>query len=171
MIIVGIDPGTRHLGWGVIDAVGTRLRHVAHGIVHTRTQDWLGSKLCEIDDALLELLELHRPEEAAVESLFFAKDPQAASKLGHARGVVLLRLARARIPTFEYSPAKVKQALVGRGGADKRQVAMMVKALLGLRELPGLDATDALAAAITHAHIARVDSVLQAGRVPRRDQR
>ena len=169
MIIVGIDPGTRHLGWGVIDAVGTRLTHVANGIVHTHVQESLGSRLCEIDDALLALIERHRPAEAAVESLFFAKDPQAASKLGHARGVVLLRLARAAIPTFEYPPATIKQSLVGRGGADKRQVAMMVKTLLGLRELPGVDATDALAAAITHAHIARVDRVLQAGRVPRGD--
>lgn len=165
MIVIGIDPGTRHLGWGVIDATGTRLSHVAHGVVNTRAEEWLGLRLCEIDDALAEVLGQYKPEQAAVESIFFAKDAQAASKLGHARGVVLLRLARASIPTYEYPPAKIKQALAGRGGADKRQVAMMVKALLGLRELPRADATDALAAAITHAHIARVDGVLRAGRV------
>ena len=91
MIIVGIDPGTRHLGWGVISCEGTRLRHVDHGIVHTSTDESIGFRLCEIDDALAEMLERCKPDEAAVESLFFAKDPQAASKLGHARGVVLLR--------------------------------------------------------------------------------
>jgi crossover junction endodeoxyribonuclease RuvC len=167
VIVLGIDPGTRHLGWGVIDVTGTRMVHVAHGVVNTETDTWLGARLCEIDDALLEVIERYDPAQAAVESLFFAKDAQAASKLGHARGVVLLRLARGGIPTFEYAPAKVKQMLAGRGAADKRQVGMMVKTLLGLRDLPRADATDALAIAIAHAHIARVDGILRARRVSR----
>jgi crossover junction endodeoxyribonuclease RuvC len=112
-----------------------------------------------------EVLAQHAPDAAAVEALFFAKDAQAASKLGHARGVVLLALARAGVPIFEYPPARVKRAVVGRGRADKQQVALMVGALLGLRGLPGADATDALAVAIAHAQIERVDRALRAGRV------
>jgi crossover junction endodeoxyribonuclease RuvC len=165
VIIIGIDPGTLHLGWGVIRAEGTSLVHIAHGVIHT-TSKGIPGRLVEIDDALIEVLRSHGPGEGAIEAIFFAKDAQAAAKLGHARGVAMLRLMRAGMEIFEYPPARVKRAVTGRGQADKRQVAMMVKANLGLRELPQVDAADALAVAITHARIHRIDTALRTGRVP-----
>jgi len=167
MLIVGIDPGTLHLGWGVIRSEGTRLVHVDHGVIHTNAKAELAGRLVEIDDGLEAMLREHRPEEGAVESLFFAKDAQAAAKLGHARGVALLRLVRASVAIHEYPPARVKRAIAGNGQADKHQVGMMVKAVLGLRELPQVDASDALAVAITHARYAKFDQVVRAGRVTR----
>ncbi|HNS96117.1 MAG TPA: crossover junction endodeoxyribonuclease RuvC [Polyangiaceae bacterium] len=151
MRVIGIDPGTRHLGWGIVRVQGTRLSAEDYGIVDLDGRLSIAERLLQIDRALGEILRVHEPEVAAVESLFFAKDAQAASKLGHARGVILLLLAKAAIPIHEVEPARVKRAVTGRGRADKRQVALMVKAVLGLRELPGVDATDALAVAITHA--------------------
>ncbi len=162
MRIIGIDPGTRHLGWGIVRAEGTRLTCEGYGIVHPDASLPIAGRLVQIDVALGAVMREHAPDEAAVESLFFAKDAQAASKLGHARGVVLLVLAKAGVPIHEYEPARVKRAVTGRGRADKQQVALMVKALLGLRELPGADATDALAVAVTHAQYARLDRVLRA---------
>ena len=162
MRIIGVDPGTRHLGWGIVRAEGTRLTHESHGIVHTNTALSLAERLVQIDAALQAVIDEHAPEEAAVESMFYAKDAQAASKLGHARGVVLLVMAKAGLAIYEYPPARVKRAVSGRGRADKTQVAMMVRALLGMREMPGSDATDALAVAITHAQFSRVDRVLRA---------
>ena len=161
MRIIGIDPGTRHLGWGIVRAEGTRLACEGYGIVHPDVDLPIAGRLVQIDEALGEVMREHVPDEAAVESLFFAKDAQAASKLGHARGVVLLVLAKAGVPIHEYEPARVKRAVTGRGRADKQQVALMIKALLGLRELPGADATDALAVAVTHAQYARLDRVLR----------
>ncbi|HQP37305.1 MAG TPA: crossover junction endodeoxyribonuclease RuvC [Polyangiaceae bacterium] len=165
MLIVGIDPGTLHLGWGVIRTEGTKLVHVDHGIIHTNPDDELARRLVTIDDGLEEMLREHRPEQGAVEALFFAKDAQAAAKLGHARGVALLRLVRAGVSIHEYPPARVKRALAGNGQADKHQVGMMVKTVLGLREVPGVDASDALAVAITHARVAKFDETLRAGGV------
>lgn len=152
------------MGWGIVRAEGTKLSCEGHGIVHTNTAWALSDRLVQIDEALRGVLEEHGPGEAAVESLFYAKDPQAASKLGHARGVVLLVLAKAGVPIYEYEPARVKKSVSGRGRADKQQVAMMVRALLGMRETPGVDATDALAVAITHAQYARVDRILREAR-------
>lgn len=166
VIIIGIDPGTLHLGWGVIRAEGTRLLCVAHGVIHT-SEKGIPGRLVEIDDALIGVVEEHKPEQGAIEAIFFAKDAQAASKLGHARGVAMLRLVRAGVEIWEYPPARVKRAVTGRGQADKRQVAMMVKANLGLREVPQADAADALAVAITHARIHRIESAMRTGRVPR----
>ena len=166
MIIIGIDPGTLHLGWGVIRADGTRLVHLEHGVIHTK-EPAIPGRLVEIDDALQQVLARHAPGEGAVEALFFAKDPQAAAKLGHARGVAILRLMRAGIEIFEYPPARVKRAVAGRGQADKHQVAMMIQATLALRALPPADAADALAVAVTHARIHRMDVALRTGRVAR----
>ena len=149
--VIGIDPGTRHLGWGVITREGSRVRHVDSGTIHTTALLSLERRLLEIDEALEAVLARYEPTHAAVETLFFHKDAQAASKLGHARGVVLLACARRGIAVSEYQPAKVKRTLAGRGQAEKRQVALMVKAILGLESLPGEDATDALAIAITHS--------------------
>lgn len=156
MLVIGIDPGTRYLGWGLVHRVGTRLKHVAHGVIAPGAADPLPQRLLTIDTELSKILELYRPSAAAVETLFFHKDAQAASKLGHARGVVMLALCRASVTIAEYSPALVKRTVGGSGAADKRQVALIVKAALGLDELPRSDATDALALAMTHLRVAHL---------------
>jgi crossover junction endodeoxyribonuclease RuvC len=150
VIVLGIDPGTRHFGWGLVAREGNRLSHVAHGVIDTDVTGPIAERLVEIEVALVEVVRAHAPEAAAVESLFFAKDAQAAAKLGHARGVALLVCARAFLPIAEYPPARVKRTVAGNGRAEKLQVASMVKVLLGLKELPRPDAADALAVAITH---------------------
>jgi crossover junction endodeoxyribonuclease RuvC len=160
MRVLGIDPGTRHLGWGVVERNGTRLSHVAHGVIDTDTEQGLASRL--IDDALTVVIAEHRPEIGAIESLFFAKNAQSAAKLGHARGVVLLRLSRAGLALHEYSPALVKRTVVGKGAADKHQVALVVSALLRLTAPPRADAADALAIAVTHLQAAGFQSAMSA---------
>ncbi len=153
MIAVGIDPGTRHLGWGVVKREGNRLQHVAHGVIDLDASLSLGVRLARIDEALGRVIDAHRPDVGSVESLFFHKDAQAAAKLGHARGVVLLVLVRAGVEIAEYAPAKVKRTVAGKGQADKRQMQLMVRALLALDELPKTDAADALALAVTHLRL------------------
>ncbi len=164
MRVLGIDPGTRHLGWGVLARRGTRIEHVAHGVIDTDLDGTLAERLVEIDAALEAVIAEHRPEVAAVEGLFFHKDAQAAAKLGHARGVVLLRLARSGLGIREYAPALVKRTVVGKGAADKKQVAMVVTAVLRLPAPPRADAADALAIALTHLHAARFEEALSASR-------
>lgn len=150
MLVLGIDPGTRLLGWGLVSRHGQRLSHVGHGVLKLDAKAPLPERLHQIELGLVEVIERYRPEAASVESLFFHKDPQAAAKLGHARGVVLLTLTRESIPIFEYAPARVKRTVVGGGQAGKDQVAQMVRALLGLPAAPPSDAADALAIAVTH---------------------
>ncbi len=164
MLVLGIDPGTRYLGWGLVRREGTRMTHVGHGVITLAATDLLAHRLVSMERALNEILEKFRPEAAAVESLFFHKDAQAASKLGHARGVVLLVLARAAVTIGEYSPALVKRTVAGRGAADKRQVALMMKAMLGLDQLPRSDATDALALAVTHLRVAHLPVLVATSR-------
>ncbi len=150
MRVAGIDPGTRHCGWGVVERRGTRLLHVAHGIIHTDEKAPIATRLVAIERELIEVLREHAPDVASVEALFFAKDAQAAAKLGHARGVVLLVFARAGLDVHEYAPAHVKRAVAGSGRAEKTQVAEMIRVILGLTEVPRADAADALALAVTH---------------------
>jgi crossover junction endodeoxyribonuclease RuvC len=150
MIVLGIDPGTRHFGWGVIERQGTRLVHRAHGIIHTDEQAPIATRLVTIETALVDVLRVHAPVVASVEALFFAKDAQAAAKLGHARGVALLVCARAGLPVHEYAPALVKRAVAGNGRAEKSQVAQMIRIVLGLSSVPPADAADALAVAVTY---------------------
>lgn len=154
VITLGIDPGTRKLGWGVVRRDGTRLLHVAHGVIQTNEKDALAQRLVQIADELSVVLRGHTPHVGSVETLFFHKDAQAAAKLGHARGVVLLCLAQQKVAVAEYAPAKVKRTIAGSGQADKIQVARVVKSLLALESLPAPDAADALALAITHLRIA-----------------
>ncbi len=149
-VVLGLDPGTRHFGWGVVERRGTRLVHIAHGIAHTDERTAIASRLVVIEIALVEVLRTHTPKEASVEALFFAKDPQAAAKLGHARGVALLVCARAGLEVHEYAPARVKLAVAGHGRAEKAQVAQMVRVVLGLTTVPEADAADAHAVAIAH---------------------
>ena len=166
MLVLGIDPGTRHLGWGLVRRAGSRLETLAFGVISPSPSLSLAERLVVIEAELVEILTRYRPDVAAVESLFFHKDPQAAAKLGHARGVILLCVMRAKVQLFEYAPAKVKRVIAGGGAADKRQVALMMQALLGLSELPRADATDALALAVTHLRLgplARVEGPKASG--------
>jgi crossover junction endodeoxyribonuclease RuvC len=150
VLVLGLDPGTRHFGWGVVLRRGSRLVHVAHGIVHTDESAPIAERLVVIERELIKVLDAHKPQVASVEALFFAKDPQAAGKLGHARGVALLVCARAGLEVFEYPPARVKRTVAGNGAAQKSQVAQMIRVILGLPAAPPADAADALAVAVTH---------------------
>lgn len=164
MKVLGIDPGTRHMGWGVLSRVGTKIEHVAHGVIDADEKAPLADRLVVIDAALTEIIGAHRPDVGAVEGLFFAKDAQSAAKLGHARGVVLLRLAKDGVAIREYAPALVKRTVVGKGAADKRQVAMVVTAMLRLKAAPRPDAADALAIALTHLSVASFEAALAGSR-------
>jgi crossover junction endodeoxyribonuclease RuvC len=164
MVILGIDPGTRRLGWGVVTREGSRLRHQGHGVVVLDPEATLAERLAVIESELSTVIRRFGPHTGSVESLFFHKDAQAAAKLGHARGVVLLCLARAGVAVAEYPPARVKRTVAGNGGADKRQVAQIVRMLLGLDSAPELDASDALALAITHLRAAPFTLALEEGR-------
>jgi crossover junction endodeoxyribonuclease RuvC len=159
MIVIGIDPGTRHLGWGVVRRDGTRPTHVAHGVIDTDVTASLAVRLCQIERDLCEVIATYRPTASVVEALFFAKDATAAAKLGHARGVALLVLARAGLPIAEYEPTRIKKAIVGHGRADKRQVAMMIATILRLPSVPRADAADALAVALAHVNAATLETL------------
>lgn len=150
--LIGLDPGLRATGWGVVDAVGNRLLHVAHGTVGSDPKVSLAERLRQLHDALMEVLERHAPVEAAVEETFVNANPTSTLKLGVARGVVLLAPALAGLPVAEYSANRIKKSVVGVGHASKEQVQAMVRRLLpGCRDASA-DAADALAVAICHAH-------------------
>lgn len=153
MIAIGIDPGTRNLGWGVVERVSQRLRHIDHGVIRVGSDDALSVRLLKIAEALEDVLQRHRPVVGSVEGMFFDKNAQSAAKLGHARGVVLLCLERRNVAVREHAPGRVKRALAGNGHADKKQIARMVQAVLSLQELPPADASDALALAITELRL------------------
>lgn len=149
---MGIDPGLRHLGWGVIETRGARLSHVANGVCHSGPEEDLAVRLLGLHRQLSEVIRLYRPDAAAVEQTFVNKDAVATLKLGQARGVALLVPAEAGIAVGEYAPNAVKKAVVGVGHADKAQVLHMVRLQLPGAVVAGPDAADALAIAICHAH-------------------
>ncbi len=150
--IIGIDPGLRNTGWGVIEANGTRLSYIADGSVHSDADAPLASRLLQIHQQLAEILERYGPDEAAIEETFVNKDARATLKLGQARGAALLAPAQAGISVAEYAPNVVKKSVVGAGHAEKDQVKHMVRVLLPRAELNTADSIDALAIAICHAH-------------------
>ncbi len=151
MRVLGIDPGLRNLGWGVIDVQGARLAHVANGICHSEKGD-LADRLLSLHGQLTEVLRRFRPGAAAVELTFVNKDAVATLKLGQARGIALLVPAQAGLVVGEYAPNAVKKTVVGVGHAAKVQVDHMVRLHLPGAEIAGADAADALAVAICHAH-------------------
>ncbi|MDQ4087810.1 MAG: crossover junction endodeoxyribonuclease RuvC [Pseudomonadota bacterium] len=153
MIIIGLDPGLGCTGWGVIAAEGNRLSHVANGQVRTDPKQSLPARLVRLEEALGAVLDERRPEAAAVEEVFVNENPQSTLKLGQARGIVLFAAARRGIEIGEYAPRLIKKAVVGVGGAEKAQVHAMVQRLLPGAAIAGPDAADALAVAITHAHL------------------
>jgi crossover junction endodeoxyribonuclease RuvC len=150
--ILGIDPGTATMGWGVVRQEGNRLRYVQHGAISTPA-DWeMSRRLSRLFDGVTELIRGYRPEVVAVEQLFFNTNVTTAITVGQARGVALLAAYKAGVEVCEYTPLQVKQAITSYGRADKRQVQEMVRALLNLREIPKPDdAADGLAIAICHA--------------------
>ncbi len=153
MIILGIDPGLTCTGWGVVAKSGSRLSHVANGQIRTNAKAAMAERLVELDAALTDVILLHRPDAGAVEEVFVNVNPQSTLKLGQARGVAMLSVARAGLQVAEYSTKLVKKAIVGTGGAEKAQVQAMLKVLLPGVKLAGEDAADALAVAITHANM------------------
>jgi crossover junction endodeoxyribonuclease RuvC len=153
MIILGIDPGTAALGYGVVERNGGRLRGVDHGCVVTSPDLPLGERLLAIHEALHELIQMHEPAVVAVERLYFSRNAQTAMAVGHARGVVLLAAAETGRPVREATPNEVKSAVAGYGAADKEQVSRMVQLVLGMSARPTPDdASDALAIAICIAN-------------------
>jgi crossover junction endodeoxyribonuclease RuvC len=150
--IVGIDPGLRRTGWGIVETLGNSLRFVASGTVKSDDKAALAFRLCQLHDGLIEVLNAHMPHEAAVEATFVNKDATATLKLGQARGIAMLVPARAGLAVAEYAPNAVKKAVIGVGHGDKKQIHMMVKVLLPKSAFDTDDAADALAIAICHAH-------------------
>jgi crossover junction endodeoxyribonuclease RuvC len=152
MRILGIDPGSRTTGYGMVDSEGNRLRHIDNGIVATNPKDPLAQRLKAIYDGVTRIITAYQPEVVAVEQIFLAKNPQAALVLGHARGTAILAAVNAGLAVHEYTALQVKSAVVGYGRAGKPQVQQMVKVLLNLPEIAQEDAADALGVAICHAH-------------------
>ncbi|MDR3516271.1 MAG: crossover junction endodeoxyribonuclease RuvC [Azospirillaceae bacterium] len=150
--VIGLDPGLRHTGWGIIDVAGNRLRHVADGAVHSDETRSLAERLVQLHDGLVGVLAAWKPDEAAVEETFVNRNPASTLKLGMARGIVLLVPALAGLSVAEYSANLIKKTVVGAGHADKAQVQAMIRHLLPGCINDSADAADALAVAVCHAH-------------------
>jgi crossover junction endodeoxyribonuclease RuvC len=150
MLILGIDPGSRITGWGLVRQEGPRALHVASGVLRLDERAALAERLADLGARLEALLRERRPDCAALEQIFSAKSARSALVLGHARGVLLATLALARLPIYEYTPAQIKQTVTGSGRADKGQVQRMVAVLLNHRAKMSEDESDALAVALTH---------------------
>jgi len=155
-LILGVDPGSRKMGYGLVNQLGSRLEYVASGIVRIPqpllVADCLAERLKVIFDALTEIIQQYQPQEFAIEQVFMSKSASSALKLGQARGAAIVAAATQNLPVAEYEARKIKQAVVGTGAADKLQVQHMVKTLLALPKAPPEDAADALAVAICHAN-------------------
>ncbi|MDX2102765.1 MAG: crossover junction endodeoxyribonuclease RuvC [Alphaproteobacteria bacterium] len=163
--ILGLDPGLRRTGWGIVDVQGMRLGWVASGVITSTTDRSLAERLAELYARLEDVIVRFQPTEAAVEETFVNKNPDSTLKLGQARGIALLAPARMGLTVAEYNNATVKKAVVGTGAAEKDQVAMMVHRLLPGVRVEKADATDALAIAICHAHTGRATAVMARARV------
>ncbi len=159
MITLGIDPGTLHTGYGFVKRVGSRLVRVISGTIHTDAKQPMEQRLLTIRDRLEEILTECPPDCAAVEDVFFSKNANSALKLGQVRGVVLVTLAARRIPVASFPPALVKRSIVGSGRADKMQIQKVIQAVLGLKEMPQADESDALAIAVCASNAARLQRI------------
>lgn len=152
MLIMGIDPGLRHTGWGIVDFTNNQFRHIANGTLNISEKGTLPERLAEIYKRLKEVLEQYKPEEVAVEEVFVNVNPSSTLKLGQARGVAILTPSILGISVFEYSPNLIKKSVVGIGHATKEQIQMMVGVLLNKPKIDSEHSGDALAMAICHAH-------------------
>ena len=150
-VILGIDPGSRVTGFGVISLINRQVYYIASGCIRMESGE-LSERLCKIYQGVKELIILHKPQEMAIEKVFMARNADSALKLGQARGAAVVAAANSRLSVYEYSARQMKQSVTGKGGADKKQVQHMVTALLKLDQYPQSDAADALAAALCHAY-------------------
>lgn len=157
--ILGLDPGLRRTGWGVVSVEGARLSHIAHGVIAPRETLPFAERLLFLFESVGQVIAAQAPQEAAIEETFVTANGASTLKLGHARAAAMLAPARAGLPVAEYAAKLVKKAVVGTGGADKNQVAFMVARLLPAASGASADAADALAVAITHAHARRARSL------------
>lgn len=157
MIILGIDPGTAICGYGLIETINYRLRPIDCGTITTSADMKLDQRLVAIYNGISQLIDTYHPEECSVEELFFNTNTSTALSVGQARGVILLASAHKDVPVYGYTPLQVKQAIVGYGRAEKKQVQFMVKTILNLKDIPRPDdAADGLALAICHAHSRKI---------------
>jgi crossover junction endodeoxyribonuclease RuvC len=171
VIILGVDPGTLATGYGVIEVRNGRFSLIDSGLVKNRQQEGMPQRLKAIYDGLSSVIARHHPDEFAIETAFYGKNIQSTLKIGQARGVSLLSAANSNLPTSEYAPREVKQAIAGNGAASKQQVRFMVKSILGLAEAPKvLDVTDAIAVAICHG-MKSANALLVPRKTPRRSKR
>lgn len=160
MIILGIDPGIAIVGWGVIEYKGNKFKTIDYGAITTKAHTNLDTRLESVYDDLCKIIQTYKPDAIGIEELFFNTNVKTAITVAHGRGVILLAAAKSRIPTFEYTPLQIKQAITGYGRADKQQMQNMVKIMLGLNAVPKPDdVADALAVAICHAHSAKFNSL------------
>lgn len=170
--VLGIDPGSVRTGWGVVERSGSKLIGIAAGVIEAGSDDELHQRLPVIYDGLRAVILEYKPTTVAVEDIFYARNVQSALKLGHARGVALLAAGHNGLDVTPYPPAVVKRTIAGSGRAEKDQVALIVGAILGWKQLPAIDATDALAIAITHAQASRMPASLsKPSRMPARATR
>lgn len=161
MKIIGIDPGTIQLGVGLIKCEGSRFQVVLAETVKTKPKSSLPQRLKELYEALSEIFQIYRPDEMALESVFFGKDAKSAIKIGEARAIAMLVAAQFSVPMCEYPPTKVKQAVCGNGQAKKQQVQFMVRNILKLKETPQVDTSDALALALCHQRVVQFNQKLK----------
>lgn len=150
--VMGIDPGLRFTGWGIISLDGNHIKHNANGVIKTQSEDSLSNRLLELYNNITEVIAEFKPNEASIENTFVNKNALSSLKLGHARGAIMVAVANQNVICSEYAPNLIKKTIVGQGHADKSQVALMVSVLLSIKNLGSGDASDALAIAITHAH-------------------
>ncbi len=151
--ILGIDPGSRKTGYGLIEHFGNKSRHLDSGFIKLNENETLSERLFTLSNELGKIIDRLNPNCGAIEKIFYAKNAQSALSLGHARGVILLKFSERQLPIYEYQALKIKQTVVGAGRADKNQVQHMVKILLKINESLQEDQADALAVALTHAHL------------------
>ena len=162
--VIGIDPGSRVTGYGIIRCQGQKIQHLAHGCIKIDSEDW-SSRLHEIFAGLTKVIHQYHPEHAAIEQVFMSQNANSAIKLGQARGAAIVAVAEHGLPLAEYAARQVKRAVVGYGAATKQQIQHMMKQLMGLPELPPADAADALAIALCHAHSFECTKRLQRAQV------
>ena len=156
--ILGIDPGSRKTGYGLIEHSGNKSQHLDSGFIRLNENDTLSERLLNLSNELGKIIERLNPSCGAIEKIFYAKNAQSALSLGHARGVILLKFSERKIPIHEYQALKIKQTVVGAGRADKEQIKHMVKILLKINDSLQEDQADALAVALTHAHLWRANN-------------
>ena len=161
MIVLGIDPGSRYTGYGVVKSDGSRVYHIAGGTIKTDPKLEFPERLKTIYDGLVKVIQEYSPDECSIENIFYCKNVKSALKLGHTRGVVMIAAANFGLSVHEYYPTEIKQAVAGYGRASKEQVSAMVKIILNLKKIDRSDTSDALAAAICHINSSKFKRALK----------